>query len=42
LAGTAFAYAATGGRNVSSRHLLFPIPSAEISVNKKMTQNPGW
>ncbi|MEO5948765.1 MAG: RagB/SusD family nutrient uptake outer membrane protein [Chitinophagaceae bacterium] len=42
LAGTTFAYAARGGRNVSPRHLLFPIPAAEISVNKKMTQNPGW
>lgn len=42
LAGTAFSYAARGGRNVTSRHLLFPIPAAEISVNKKMTQNPGW
>jgi len=41
-AGTSFAYAGVGGKNVTSRHLLFPIPSAEISVNKLMTQNPGW
>lgn len=35
-------YAATAGQNVSQRHLLFPIPASEISVNKAMTQNPGW
>ncbi len=42
IAGTTYKYAAAGGKNVSQRHLLFPIPAAEISVNKKMTQNPGW
>lgn len=42
LAGTTYSYAARGGRNVAPRHLLFPIPASEISVNKKMTQNPGW
>lgn len=26
----------------SSKYLLFPIPSLEISINKAMTQNPGW
>jgi hypothetical protein len=41
-AGTTFAYAGLGGRNVTGRHLLFPIPAAEISVNKLITQNPGW
>lgn len=35
-------YAANGGRNVTTRHLFLPIPSGEISVNKAMTQNPGW
>lgn len=37
-----FVYAATGARNVATRHLFFPIPAAEITVNKAMTQNPGW
>ena len=37
-----FRYAALGGNNVSTRHLLFPIPAAELAVNKNMTQNPGW
>ena len=35
-------YAALGGSNVSVRHQLFPIPAAELAVNKAMTQNPGW
>ncbi|MEJ7736879.1 MAG: RagB/SusD family nutrient uptake outer membrane protein [Chitinophagaceae bacterium] len=35
-------YAKTGGLNVDPRHLLFPIPASEMSVNKKMVQNPGW
>ncbi len=37
-----FAYGAIAGNNTSERHLLFPIPSGEISVNKAATQNPGW
>ena len=37
-----FAYAAIAGNNTSERHVLFPIPSGEISVNKAATQNPGW
>lgn len=38
-----FKYAATGGLNVANRHLLFPIPAAEMSVNKAITENnPGW
>ena len=37
-----FAYAGLGGRSVTSRHLFFPIPAAEISVNKLAVQNPGW
>ncbi|NGF57151.1 RagB/SusD family nutrient uptake outer membrane protein [Parapedobacter sp. SGR-10] len=27
---------------VSERHLLFPIPASELSINKAMTQNKGW
>ena len=29
-------------RNVSQRHLLFPIPAREMILNKKLTQNPQW
>ncbi|MDI3320669.1 RagB/SusD family nutrient uptake outer membrane protein [Pinibacter soli] len=40
------ANAITGYSNVASapqyKHLLLPIPSSEMSVNKNMTQNPGW
>jgi hypothetical protein len=36
------AYGALAGNNVSERHLLYPIPANEISLNKLMTQNPGW
>lgn len=28
--------------NVSARDVLFPIPSYEMSLNPKLTQNPGW
>lgn len=37
-----FKYAGLGGNNVTSRHLYFPIPAAEMAVNKAMIQNPGW
>lgn len=36
------AYGSLAGRNVDQRHLLYPIPAAEILLNKKLTQNPGW
>ena len=39
---TAKRHAVTGARNVTTRHLFLPIPSGEISVNRAMTQNPGW
>lgn len=29
-------------RNTSERHLVFPVPSAEMSLNKLATQNIGW
>lgn len=29
-------------KNVSERDLFMPIPISEMSVNRKMTQNPGW
>ncbi len=30
------------GDNLLPKHLLYPIPSIELSVNKLATQNPGW
>ncbi|MFH6998541.1 RagB/SusD family nutrient uptake outer membrane protein [Flavobacterium sp. FlaQc-57] len=35
-------YGGLGGKNVVEKHLLFPIPSLEISSNTLMTQNKGW
>lgn len=32
----------TAYQNVDERHLLLPIPSREIGLNKALTQNPGW
>jgi hypothetical protein len=40
--GGGVAYARLAGQNVSERNLLYPIPSSEMSLNKKMVQNPGW
>jgi len=40
-AGT-YNYAAQNAANVTERHLLYPIPLAEMSLNKKMVQNPYW
>jgi hypothetical protein len=40
--GAGNAYGSLAGKNVDQRHLLFPIPAAEILLNKKLTQNPGW
>ncbi len=39
---TAFKYAALAGNNVTQRDVLLPIPVLEISLNKAITQNPGW
>lgn len=36
------AYGGLAGSSITDRNLLYPIPSSEISVNKNMTQNPGW
>jgi hypothetical protein len=41
-AGATFAYGGLAGTNVAPKHVIFPIPAAEITVNKKATQNPGW
>ncbi len=36
------ANASLAGRNVTARDNLFPIPIRETSLNKLITQNPGW
>lgn len=36
------ANAARAGDNAAKRHLLLPIPSAEMSLNKALIQNPEW
>lgn len=41
-ASSGYQYAATAAGNVTERHLLYPIPIAEMSLNKAITQNPGW
>ncbi|WP_316813110.1 RagB/SusD family nutrient uptake outer membrane protein [Pedobacter heparinus] len=40
--GASFSYGGLGGSNVQPKHVLFPIPSAETTVNKAAVQNPGW
>lgn len=37
-----YAYGSIAGDNTDERHLLFPIPSGELSVNKAAIQNPNW
>ncbi|MDE6468955.1 MAG: RagB/SusD family nutrient uptake outer membrane protein, partial [Muribaculaceae bacterium] len=40
--GGSFNYAGNSGKNVTERNVVFPIPNTELTVNKSMTQNPGW
>lgn len=35
-------YSTVGYDNVQERHKLLPIPTAEVSLNKSIVQNPGW
>lgn len=37
-----YQYCARAGNNTTDRNKLFPIPTTELTVNKLMTQNPGW
>lgn len=37
-----YRYAGSAGRNTTARDVLFPIPTTELTVNKKIYQNPGW
>ncbi len=41
-AAASFQYATVNAANVSERHNLYPIPLNEMSLNKKMVQNPFW
>lgn len=41
-ASAAFKYGANPGNNTTDRNVLLPIPLADISVNKLLTQNTGW
>ena len=36
------ANASRAGQNVAERHIYLPIPLRELSLNKLLTQNPGW
>jgi starch-binding outer membrane protein, SusD/RagB family len=40
--GGSSAYGGLGGKNVTIRNLLYPIPAKELALNKKLTQNTGW
>lgn len=39
---TTFPYAAQSGKNITDAHLLLPIPTYELTLNRKLVQNPGW
>ena len=40
---SSFKYAAVAGNNIQNKHVLFPIPINEISLNPGIgRQNPGW
>jgi hypothetical protein len=41
-AAASFLYAARAGNNVSDKHLLLPIPTYEMSLNRALIQNPKW
>jgi hypothetical protein len=40
--GGSYGYAAVAFLNVSTKHLLFPVPAREMMLNRKLEQNPGW
>lgn len=41
-ASAALKYSAIGYTNAEDKHYLLPIPTLELSLNKSITQNPGW
>lgn len=42
LHGGSFKYGANAGNNIGTRNLLLPIPVSELTINRAMTQNPGY
>ncbi len=30
------------GRKFENKHYFYPVPSNQIALNEKLTQNPGW
>jgi hypothetical protein len=40
--GATFEFGALAASNVTQRNLLYPIPTRELSLNRALTQNPGW
>lgn len=38
----AWKYAGSAGKNTTARNVLFPVPNTEITINRLITQNPGW
>jgi hypothetical protein len=36
------AFGGLGGKNTTERHIFYPIPSRELSINTKLVQNPLW
>lgn len=38
----AWKYAGSAAKNTTARNVLFPIPNTEITINRLITQNPGW
>ena len=41
-ASATYQYGTVNASNVNEKHLLYPIPLTEMSLNKKMVQNPYW
>ncbi len=37
-----YSYASNAAKNITDKNVLFPIPTTESSINKLVTQNPGW
>ncbi len=41
-AAAGFQFGAKAGTNITARNVLWPIPTYELTLNNKLTQNPGW
>jgi hypothetical protein len=42
IAASAYKFESRAGLNVAEKNYLFPIPTDEMSLNRKLVQNPGW